>query len=55
MERIEARLGNVKVTDHEAIGINSDAKEGMLFAVLAYLCVKKRVGNVPSCMLDCFK
>lgn len=48
MERIAVRLG-VKVTDHETIGINSEAKEGMLFAVLAYLCVKGKFGNVPSC------
>ena len=53
MQRIEKRLhetigDHVQVIQHEQIEINSDAKEAMLFALLAYLHVQKRNGNLPS-------
>lgn len=44
------RLGYaVAVTTHEALGIDSDAKEALAFALLAYLCWHGWPGNVPTC------
>ena len=45
-----ARLGHpVPITTHEALGIDSDAKEALAFALLAYLCWHGWPGNVPTC------
>jgi anhydro-N-acetylmuramic acid kinase len=32
-----------------ALGVTGDAKEALMMALLAYLCVRGRPGNVPSC------
>lgn len=47
MKRLKKEFPN-KVYDLEEIGLNSDAKEAMAFAVLGYLTIKRKVGNVPS-------
>lgn len=39
----------VDVCTHEALGIDADAKEALAFALLAYLCVTGKPGNVPAC------
>jgi anhydro-N-acetylmuramic acid kinase len=39
----------VALTTHEALGIDSDAKEALAFALLAYLCWHGWPGNVPTC------
>jgi anhydro-N-acetylmuramic acid kinase len=39
----------VALTTHEALGIDSDAKEALAFALLAYLCWHGWPGNVPAC------
>ena len=38
-----------KVVSHEDLGWDSDAKEAVTFAVLGWLCVNGRHGNIPSC------
>jgi anhydro-N-acetylmuramic acid kinase len=38
-----------KVMSHEDVGWDSDAKEAVTFAILGWLCVHGRTGNVPSC------
>lgn len=44
------RLGYpIEVCSHEALGINSDAKEALTFALLAYLALHGLPGNVPAC------
>jgi anhydro-N-acetylmuramic acid kinase len=48
--QLAARLGwPVALTTHEARGIDSDAKEALAFALLAYLCWHGWPGNVPAC------
>lgn len=47
MERLQAEL-RPRVTTSEEFGIDVDAKEAILFAVLAYESVHRRCGNVPS-------
>jgi len=61
MKRIEAlivqefqSLGKkdfrVSVTTHdEAIGMNSDGKEALLFAILGYHCILGKPANIPAC------
>jgi len=54
MTRIEVNLKdmgntNVIVRNHDSLGFNSDAKEGILFAVLAYATFQGIESNVPSC------
>jgi anhydro-N-acetylmuramic acid kinase len=53
LQRIEAALrcaGNgARVMPHESIGITSDGKEALVFALLAYLTIHNRPGNVPHC------
>jgi 1,6-anhydro-N-acetylmuramate kinase len=34
---------------HSIVSLCSDAKEALLFALLAYLCVKGIRGSIPSC------
>ena len=48
VERLSQGLAGVKVSTHEAYGIPSEAKEAMAFALLAYLTVTGRPGNVPK-------
>lgn len=43
------RLVPTCVTTHEALGLSSDAKEAMAFAVLAYETIHGRPGNLPAC------
>lgn len=38
-----------RVVAHEELGINSDAKEAMAFALLGYLAIHGYTGNVPAC------
>jgi anhydro-N-acetylmuramic acid kinase len=54
MERIKVRLKEsfnrtIDVCTHEKLSLNSDAKEALVFALLAYLCVNGRPGNIPTC------
>jgi anhydro-N-acetylmuramic acid kinase len=47
---LQQELGRaVAICTHEALGINSDAKEALAFAVLAYLTLHGWPGNVPAC------
>lgn len=47
---LHEQLGRqVPVCSHEALGIDSDAKEALAFALLAYLAVHGWPGNVPAC------
>ena len=39
----------IRVASHEDIGIDSDAKEAMAFALLGYLCLTGTPASVPSC------
>jgi anhydro-N-acetylmuramic acid kinase len=41
-------LPGARVYDHEAVGIHSDAKEAMAFALLANDCVLGLPTNVPG-------
>ena len=43
------RISPAQVTTHEALGISSDAKEAIAFAVLAYEAIHGRPGNLPGC------
>jgi anhydro-N-acetylmuramic acid kinase len=48
--QLEYRLGRaVALRTHEALGIDSDAKEALAFALLAYLTVHGWPGNIPAC------
>lgn len=48
--RLTKRLGReVEVCTHDALGIDADAKEALIFALLAYLCAHGLPGNVPTC------
>ena len=40
MERIRINLNHVKVRSYEDLGFDSDSKEAMLFALLAYECIQ---------------
>jgi anhydro-N-acetylmuramic acid kinase len=42
-------LSPARVTTHEALGMSSDAKEAIAFAVLAYEAIHGRPGNLPGC------
>lgn len=47
---LQEQLGrSVPVCNHEALGIDSDAKEALAFALLAYLAIHGWPGNVPAC------
>jgi anhydro-N-acetylmuramic acid kinase len=48
MQGLRAALPGHAVAAAESLGIDSDAKEGMLFAVLAYELVRGRPANVPK-------
>ena len=45
---LRARLGTVAVRTHEALGLSSDFKEGLVFALLAYETWHGRVGTLPA-------
>ena len=54
MRRLAVQLAHhlgrpIEVNVHEAFGINSDAKEALTFALLAYLTLHGQGGNVTSC------
>ena len=42
-------LAPARVMAHEDVGLSSDAKEAIAFAVLAYETVHGRPGNLPAC------
>lgn len=46
---LSRRLVPARVTTHEALGLSSDAKEAVAFAVLAYETIHRRSGNLPAC------
>jgi anhydro-N-acetylmuramic acid kinase len=46
---LRERLASAAVTSHEAVGLSSDAKEAIAFAVLAYETIHGRPGNLPRC------
>ena len=46
---LRQRLAPARVIAHEAVGISSDAKEAVAFAVLAYEAIHGRPGNLPTC------
>ena len=46
---LRQRLAAVHVTTHEALGLSSNAKEAIAFAVLAYETIHGRPGNLPAC------
>jgi anhydro-N-acetylmuramic acid kinase len=45
---LRALLQPVPVVSHEDIGLNSDHKEALVFAILAYETWHARPGNLPS-------
>ncbi|MEM7533848.1 MAG: anhydro-N-acetylmuramic acid kinase [Chloroflexota bacterium] len=49
--QIHQQVGvHVVVSTHaEAVGIDDDAKEALVFALLAYLAVHGKPGNIPAC------
>ncbi|MBI5029845.1 MAG: anhydro-N-acetylmuramic acid kinase [Chloroflexi bacterium] len=49
VEMIRARVSPTKVYQHDALGLTPDAKEAVLFAVMAYETIHSRPGNLPSC------
>jgi anhydro-N-acetylmuramic acid kinase len=46
---LRACLAPATVNSHKAVGLSSDAKEAIAFAVLAYETIHGRPGNLPSC------
>jgi anhydro-N-acetylmuramic acid kinase len=46
---LSQHLAPARVTTHEALGMSSDAKEAIAFAVLAYEAIHGRPGNLPGC------
>jgi anhydro-N-acetylmuramic acid kinase len=46
---LQQHLAPAHVTRHEAVGLPSDAKEAVAFAVLAYEAIHGRPGNLPTC------
>lgn len=46
---LSQRLSPARVTTHETLGMSSDAKEAIAFAVLAYEAIHGRPGNLPGC------
>jgi anhydro-N-acetylmuramic acid kinase len=46
---LRQRLAPIPVTTHEDVGISSNAKEAMAFAILAYETIHNRPGNLPFC------
>lgn len=48
VSRLAKGLGGVPVLTHETYGLPSEAKEAMAFALLAYLTMTGRPGNLPG-------
>jgi anhydro-N-acetylmuramic acid kinase len=46
---LRQRLGQIAVLRHEVLGLSSDAKEAIAFALLAYETIHGRPGNLPAC------
>jgi anhydro-N-acetylmuramic acid kinase len=46
---LRQRLAPARVTTHEELGLSSDAKEAIAFAVLAFETIHGRPGNLPAC------
>lgn len=46
---LRQHLAPTRVLSHEAVGLPSDAKEAIAFAVLAYEAIHGRPGNLPTC------
>lgn len=42
-------LGDIHLRKHDDLGISSESKEGVLFALLGYLTLNGIYGNIPSC------
>ncbi len=49
VDMLRRRLSPARVLTHEAIGLSSDAKEAVAFAILAYEAIHGRPGNLPTC------
>jgi anhydro-N-acetylmuramic acid kinase len=49
VDMLRRRLAPCRVRTHESVGMSSDAKEAVAFAVLAYETIHGRPGNLPSC------
>jgi anhydro-N-acetylmuramic acid kinase len=49
MQRIQASAGAVRVGTIDELGIPSDVKEALAFALIGYLTAHELPGNVPSC------
>ena len=49
MQRIQAAANGVRVGTIDELGVPSDVKEAMAFALIGYLTAHKLPGNVPSC------
>jgi anhydro-N-acetylmuramic acid kinase len=52
---LQQRLAPSRVTTHEALGLSSDAKEAIAFAVLAYETIHGRAGNLTTCTGAAFR
>ena len=48
VKMLQEKLREVKILTTDEFGINSDAKEAVSFAVLAYATIKGRTNNVPG-------
>lgn len=46
---LRQRLAPARLLSHEDLGLSSDAKEALAFALLAYETIHGRPGNLPSC------
>ena len=46
---LRQRLAPARLVTHETLGLSSDAKEAIAFAVLAYETIHGRPGNLPAC------
>jgi anhydro-N-acetylmuramic acid kinase len=49
VDMLRRQLAPARVMAHEALGLSSDAKEAVVFAVLAYEAIHGRPGNLPTC------
>jgi anhydro-N-acetylmuramic acid kinase len=46
---LRQRLSPMRVMTHEILGLSSDAKEALAFAILAFETIHGRPGNLPAC------
>ncbi len=49
MRRIESHLDGVVVSSAQTLGVNPDAKEAVLLAVIGFLTMNGLTGTIPSC------